>query len=104
MVPPFDFRYADASAISRSLRYLLEFEIARARSPARDRDDHQRHRYRDQPEHPLGAIRLQEVADDEAGEHRADPAERIGEADRPGADAGREKFALIVVERVGHHI
>src|SRR5580704_5380235 len=81
-------------------RDLLEFKIKRAGSPAADRDHHDQHRHRDQAEHTLGARGLQEEADDEAGKYRADPAQRVGEPDRAGANPRREQFALVTVERV----
>ena len=38
------------------------------------------------------------------GKHRAEPAQRVGEADGARPYPGRKQFGLIVVERVGHHV
>src|SRR3984957_14551804 len=65
-----------------SVRDLFQFQVARPRAEDADRQHHHQHRKGDQAEHARGAVELrEEEPDDEAGEHRADAAEGIGEAD-----------------------
>src|SRR5580692_7699790 len=85
-------------------RDLFKFKVKRAGPPTADRDDNDQHRHCDQAKHALGARRLQEEADDETGEHRADPAQRVGEADRTGANPGGKQFTLVAVKRIRQHI
>src|SRR5207248_1116577 len=93
------------NALACSLpRDLLELKVERAWSPATDRDDHDQHRGCDQAEHALCARGLQEEADDEARKYRAEPTERIREADGAGAHSGGKQLGLVIVERVGKHV
>src|SRR5262249_53457881 len=69
-----------------------------------DHDKNNRHRAGNEAEYPDGAVTGEKERDDEAGEDRREPAPRIDEADRLGADAGRIELRLIGVKRKRHPI
>jgi len=88
----------------RSVRDLLESEIAGSRAhQCYGKQGHQ-HRGGDKEEHARHPGMLQNKSNHEAGEDRRKSAPRINEADGPRADAGRKQLLLIGVVGVGHHV
>src|SRR5277367_6455950 len=87
-----------------SRRDRLQPAPGRRRPECADHHEHHQHGASDEAEYAGGAVAAEEERDDEAGEDGAEPAPRIDEAHRAGANAGRIEFRLIGVERERHPI
>lgn len=76
---------------------FFEADTAGFRPKNTDREHHHQHAGHDKANHPRRTGVLQNDADQNAGDGRREAAERIAEADRPGANVGREHLGLIGV-------